>query len=233
MAWKGSLATTVDALSLVVVIAAAVLVGGHFFREPAGSPEAASEFDDNPVISLVDVPLLGSRSADVILLEFSDYECPYCRRHATGAFKQLKTEFIDTGRIRYGFSNNPLETIHPRARHLATVAGCADRQGRFWEMHEALFAASRVTDEGLMQITADLRLDTPRLLECLSNSRPIDNAISKQVEIAHLLGLESTPGFLVGRIRPDGRVLALKRIRGAQPVAVFRRVLEDIINNGH
>lgn len=97
MAWKGSLATTVDALSLVVVIAAAVLVGGHFFREPAGSPEAASEFDDNPVISLVDVPLLGSRSADVILLEFSDYECPYCRRHATGAFKQLKTEFIDTG----------------------------------------------------------------------------------------------------------------------------------------
>lgn len=84
-----------------------------------------------------------------------------------------------------------------------------------------------------MQITADLRLDTPRLLECLSNSRPIDNAISKQVEIAHLLGLESTPGFLVGRIRPDGRVLALKRIRGAQPVAVFRRVLEDIINNGH
>jgi protein-disulfide isomerase len=230
MAWRPHVSTAADILSLLVVIAAAVLLAGRLFAGARGSPDAVSDLSDRPMISLVGVPILGDPEANVVVLEFSDFECPYCRRHAGGTFKQLRAEFIDGRRIRYAFANNPLETIHSRARHLATVGVCADRQGRFWEMHEGMFARDKVSDDALMVMVADLKLDPPRLLECLSESAEIESAISRQSETARQLGLEATPGFVIGRVQPDGRLLGVKRVRGAQPVEVFRRILQEIID---
>jgi protein-disulfide isomerase len=230
MAWRPHLSTATDILSLLVIVAAALLLSGRLLTGGGGSPhpEPVTDLADQP-ISLVGVPIVGDPRASVVVLEFSDFECPYCRRHAGGTFTQLKVEFVDRGRIRYAFANNPLEAIHSRAKYLAMVGMCADRQGLFWETHDAMFAREKVSDDALMAIVAGLKLDSPRLLECLSEPGGVELAISRQSESARQLGLDATPGFVIGRVQPDGRLLGSKRIRGAQPIEVFRRVLEQVI----
>jgi protein-disulfide isomerase len=91
------------------------------------------------VLNLDGLTLQGADDAMLVLVEFSDFECPYCRRHSTGVFKELIREFVESGQMMYGFAHNPLTDIHPLARSLSAAAICADRQGLFWPMHDALY----------------------------------------------------------------------------------------------
>src|SRR5262249_48884223 len=90
-------------------------------------------------IDTVGLPSEGSKQAKVALVEFSDYECPFCSRYSTGAGTELRTEYVKTGKLVHVFVNNPLP-VHPAATLLATSAICAGAQGRYWEMHDLLFS---------------------------------------------------------------------------------------------
>jgi len=84
-------------------------------------------------------PQLGSKDAKVTLVEFTDYQCPYCGKHASSTGKQIKSDYIDTGKIKFVLKDFPLTSIHPNAFKAAEAARCAGEQGKYWEMHDKLF----------------------------------------------------------------------------------------------
>lgn len=86
-----------------------------------------------------DLPLLGSTNARVTLIEFSDYECPFCGRHYTQTEGQLKKEYIDTGKVKFYYRDFPLSSIHPGAQKAAEAARCAGGLGKYWEYHDLIF----------------------------------------------------------------------------------------------
>lgn len=103
----------------------------------AGQPRAPAA--RSAKVSIDDDPVLGRADAPVTLLEFSDYQCPFCARFFRDTLPTLKAEYIDTGKVRYVFRDFPIDQLHPYARKAAEAANCAGDQGRYWEMHDLLF----------------------------------------------------------------------------------------------
>ena len=123
-------------------------------------------------LDLTDAPSLGRKDAPVTLVEFSDYECPFCQRHFLSVLPEIKREYVDTGKVRYVFVDFPLEQLHPHARKAAEAAYCAGEQGRYWEMHDALFTNQQALE--LPQLgghARNLGLDATAFESCLFSGR--------------------------------------------------------------
>jgi protein-disulfide isomerase len=185
------------------------------------APEGAS-------IDLAGMPIEGQSDAKIALVEFSDYECPYCARHATGVGKQVKQEFVTTGKVLHAFANNPL-AMHSNAKMLATAAICAGEQGRFWVMHDALFDKKPKSQSDVSRIASEMKLDAGKFEICFDAEAPA-RRIEEDLAKANEFQLTGTPGFAVGKI-DKGRVLIQKFILGAQPFAVFEKALNEAISN--
>src|SRR5256884_5259358 len=93
--------------------------------------------------SVADAPSLGRADAPVTLVEFSDFQCPFCGRFFATTLPALKQDYIDTGKLRYVFRDFPLDQLHPNARNAAAAAHCAGEQGKYWDMHDVLFQNQR------------------------------------------------------------------------------------------
>jgi protein-disulfide isomerase len=160
---------------------------------------------------------LGSPDAPVTIVEFSDYQCPFCRRHSMETMPYIKAELIDSGRVHYIFKDLPLDSIHPEARQAAVAARCAGEQDAYWEMHDALFetqtrwgGAGAGLDGVLISVAVDLGLNRGAFESCLSSGRH-DAAVQENYAEARSLGIQGTPYFLI-----DGYPLS-----GALPAEVF------------
>jgi protein-disulfide isomerase len=172
---------------------------------------------------------LGSASAPVTVYEMSDFQCPYCRNFATQTFSAINNEYIKTGKVRWVFVNFPLTDLHPNAVAAAEFAMCAARQKKFWPAHDRLYAMQdRWAELGdpapffLAQIKP-LGLDQQTTLDCLT-SRATLPAIRDDALGAAKSGAKSTPSFYI-----EGGMMV-----GAQPLAVFRHVLDSIVTaKGH
>lgn len=90
-------------------------------------------------VGVGDLPALGNQNAKVTMIEFSDYQCPFCERHFTQAESQIKKDYIDTGKVKMYYRDFPLSQIHPGAQKAAEAARCAGDQGKYWEYHDLLF----------------------------------------------------------------------------------------------
>ncbi|MBI4036625.1 thioredoxin domain-containing protein [Candidatus Daviesbacteria bacterium] len=90
-------------------------------------------------VGVGDLPVLGSAAAKVTLIEFSDYQCPFCERYFTQTEGQIKKEYIDTGKVKFYYRDYPLSQIHPGAQKAAEAARCAGDQGKYWEYHDLIF----------------------------------------------------------------------------------------------
>jgi protein-disulfide isomerase len=116
------------------------LVGAQPFESfKVAIDEALTGKKGSVVVSTDDDPSLGDPNAPVTIIEFSDFQCPYCRRFWEQTLPQLKSEYIDTGKVRLVYRDYPLSTIHPGALPAAMAAGCANEQGKFWEYHDQIF----------------------------------------------------------------------------------------------
>jgi predicted DsbA family dithiol-disulfide isomerase len=169
-------------------------------------PSFARELDDG--VS----PARGSPKAAVTILEFSDFECPFCR-DVQPALKQIVERY--GSEVRLVFKHLPLEG-HRNSLPAARAAYCAGEQDRFWQFHDALFAAGDLSPPGLLdQIAAELGLGRERFRACVSSEQS-RGAIVKDMEIARRLGIDSTPSFVV-----NGKV-----IKGALSFADFQQIVE-------
>lgn len=101
-------------------------------------------FDPMPkIIDLSDSPVRGDSNAKVTIVEFSDFECPYCHQFYNTTYLRLKTEYIDTGKVKFVYKQFPLNSIHPNAQKAAEASLCAHEQGKFWEYHDKLFLSQK------------------------------------------------------------------------------------------
>ena len=172
----------------------------------------------------------GASAAKVAIVEFSDYECPFCARHAQQTVPDLAREYVDTGKVRYIFKNLPLESIHPNAFKAAVAAECAGEQGQYWPMHDLLFANQRALDAAsLMKHGQAAALDAPRFQQCLDSTRH-DARIRQDLAEGGRIGATSTPTFFIAVTTPgDTKVRAIRVIRGAYPYATFKAAIDSVL----
>jgi protein-disulfide isomerase len=175
------------------------------------------------------MPAEGADAARVAVIEFSDYECPYCARHATVAFPELRDRFISTGKVRYVFANFPLPN-HRNAEMLAGAAICAGKQDAYWKMHDALFGTRPRDTESMLALGKQLGLEMKRFEACLGERRPLAERIQTDQEIARGFQISGTPSFVLGVIDAQGRVVAQDIIVGAQPFAAFESAITPLLN---
>ncbi|HEX9165024.1 MAG TPA: DsbA family protein [Gemmatimonadales bacterium] len=167
---------------------------------------------------------LGRATAPVTVYEMSDFQCPFCRRHAIETFPTLEREYIATGKVRWIFINFPLTSIHPNAVAAHELAMCAGRQGKFWEAHHLVFRTqatwSPLRDPGpfLSSLVDSLRLSKAPMARCLE-SAATRKEVESDTEGSIRAGANSTPTFYI-----EGGLMA-----GAQPLPVFRKVLDSIV----
>lgn len=173
---------------------------------------------------------LGRADAPVTIVEFTDYQCPFCARHAAATLPALRNEYVNRGVVRYVIRDLPLGEIHPFSRTAARAARCAGDQGaaKYWSYHDALFRAQpRFSNTTFGALARTLGLDRPRFAACLASDR-FAAAVDSDAAAARVLGFNGTPGFVIGRTAPGPRVTGVV-IRGAYPVARFETAIEGAL----
>jgi len=170
-------------------------------------------------------PVIGSESAKLILVEFSDYQCPFCGRYARETFPQIKERYIDKGLIRYTVIDQPL-AMHPEAAKAAEASHCAEEQGKFWEMHEKMMADQDAL-KNLSSYAKALKLNVRQFEDCL-NTGKYGPAVNRDMALANELGISGVPGFIIGTVdEKDPRaVTGISEIRGAAPFGNFQHELD-------
>lgn len=153
----------------------------------------------------------GASSPKVTIVEYSDFECPFCRKAQPVVEEVLRAYPND---VRLVFRHSPLPS-HARAYPAAIAAVCAEQQGKFWQMHDLLYASPELTDGQISGYAGEIGLDMGKFAECLV-SASADDAVRKDMADAVSAGVDATPTFVIG----NGRV------RGAQPFDAFRKVID-------
>jgi protein-disulfide isomerase len=197
---------------LYIGLGAAVgFVGGVLAgRATAPQVDASQSFG----IRLEGRPLRGPKNAPVTIVEFTDYECSFCRRYTLTTYPVLLDQYGD--RVSYTVRHYPVSYQHRRAHKAAQAAECAGDQGKFFEYHEMLFRNSRALDEAsLLRYAAMMRLNTEVFEDCLESGVKSD-VVDDDIQAPIARGLAGTPSFLI-----NGRVLF-----GAQPTEVFQRAID-------
>jgi len=175
-------------------------------------------------------PYLGKKHAPVTLVEFTDYQCPFCKRFFDATFAQLKKEYIDTGKLRFVSRNLPLP-FHPFAEGAALAAACAGDQGRskYWKMRNILFTHSQALQADRIQGYAkDMGLNMKHFNACVESKKHLKK-IQKDVADARALGISGTPSFLLAK--GSGDVVEGEGLVGAQPFAVFDARIKALLNS--
>jgi len=169
---------------------------------------------------------LGSVTAPLTLVEFSDLQCPFCKEFTSETFGKIKTNWIETGKLRYIVRDLPLE-IHPMAISAAKAARCAADQDRFWDMRQALLAnGAQLSKQHILDAALKLGLNEKSFAEC-AQSTAKDAAIQADIAEGARLGFRGTPTFVLGRQQDEESVEGMV-IVGAQPYAVFEAALRRL-----
>lgn len=189
----------------------------------AARPEEQAEVK----VTIDDDPIKGNVNAPVTVVEFSDYQCPFCRRNHMQVFPDLEKEYIDTGKVRYVFRDYPL-AFHKKAIPAAVAANCAGEQGKYWEMNNYLFKDQSNLDEaGFLKFAEDNKLDTSKFKACLANDDQ-KKEIDKDFQDGQKYGVRGTPSFFVGKTG-EGKEITGVYIRGARPYTVFKTEIDKIL----
>jgi protein-disulfide isomerase len=215
--------------SVLVVLAFAVgiLVGYALWGRGAAVTAAAPAAPAAPVaqqpteepqyirydIPTEEFPSFGPGDAQITIVEFSDFQCPFCRRFHEQTYQALLDAY--PGQIRFVYRNLPLTSIHPDAMSAAVASLCANDQGAYWEYHDKLFSSDALGTEVYVQYATDLGMDAEEFAACLDSGKH-DEFIQQDMDFALNLGVRSTPTFFI-----NGLALV-----GAQPLANFQQLID-------
>jgi len=183
-------------------------------------------------VSLDDDPVKGNPDAPVTIVEFSDFQCPFCKRFHETTFQLIQENYIDTGKVKFVYRDFPIPSIHPNGAIPAALASeCADEQGMFWEYHDKIFenqknwellAAEDVAKE-FKAYAQELELNTNQFNDCLNSEKYMDE-VSKDYQEGNSYGITGTPTFFIGNEK-SGYI----KLTGAQPYSTFQRVLDQML----
>jgi protein-disulfide isomerase len=196
--------------------------------QPAARAPGAETIDFT--LGVAGAPVKGENGAKVTMVEFTDYQCPFCSRHFRQVWPQIEQDYIKTGKVKLVLRDMPLEQIHPQALKAAEAARCAGEQGKYWEMHDRLFANQSAL--GRKDLTAHAQavgLDGGAFDQCVDSARETPKVRNDVID-ATRGGARGTPVFFLGLTDPNSPDLkAVRLIRGAQPYAVFKEAIDNLL----
>lgn len=192
---------------------------------PDAAPPAPTNLDDAAWKEVLEggAAEQGSKDAKVVMVEFTDYQCPFCGRHFTETAGLLQKDYIDTGKVRHITRDLPL-SFHANAQIAAEAARCAGDQGKYWEMHDVLFKNQEAWSVGdakapFSGYAKDLGLNVSTFDSCVSGGKHTQ-AVKDDLALATKVGATGTPTFII-----NGELLV-----GAQPYASFQAVIDKALN---
>jgi protein-disulfide isomerase len=173
--------------------------------------------DINPAsLSIDDDPVLGDKNAALVLMEFSDFECPFCKRHYTNTFPQLKENYFDQGKVKMVYKDNPLDFHNPNATDQAMAATCARDQGgdsMYYKYHGEIYKRTKSNNgldrAELPKIAADLGINVSTFNNCLDSGK-YKAEVVKDLEDAQRAGISGTPTFIIGKFNSSGVLIFAK-----------------------
>lgn len=221
-----------DFLLPASIIIAGVMVAGSIIylvgsKNTGVSPNPRAESNPNTQVANIasilepkseDV-ILGQPEAKVTLVEYGDYQCPFCKIMFDETEGQIRKEYIETGKVKMVYRDFPIDSRHPFARAAAEAANCAKDQGKFWTYHDALFAKQKeIPTLDFVALATGLELDGEAFKECLESGKYKDK-IQKDLDGGAGAGVNGTPAtFINGQL-----------VSGAQPYAVFKQAIEQAL----
>lgn len=174
-----------------------------------------------------DDPAIGTADAGLAIVEFSDYECPFCVRFNQQTLPRLKASYIDTGKVRLITRDMPLG-FHANAAGAALAANCAADQHAYEAMRAGIFANTQSLGQALYQkLATDNHLDVAALENCMQDTARLEE-LRKDAGYAASLGITGTPTFFIGRLEGD-RVVDARSLVGAQPFESFAAVIDSML----
>jgi protein-disulfide isomerase len=176
-------------------------------------------------VSIEGAYTMGSKDAPLTMVEFTDFQCPFCQRFHVQTFADLKKNYIDTGKLRFVSRDLPLD-FHPNALQAAQAGRCAGEQGQFWAMRDRMNANPEKLDmASLAEYALDLKLNVANFRSCIDSGK-YKNAIRSDSQTAEKIGANGTPSFVLGKSTPDG--VDGELIIGALPYEVFDQKLKAL-----
>jgi protein-disulfide isomerase len=236
-------------VALVVAVAVAAFFAGSYFsnldsdvvtqselkdaiskvESKIGSVQQAPSQPSQPVkISLDNDPIRGDPNAPITIVEFSDFQCPFCARFHVQTLPLLLEEYIDTGKVNLVYRDFPIQSIHPNALPAAVAAECANEQGKYWEYHDTLFekqsAWSRLDSTTAVstfsQYATDVGLEQQQFDSCLGSGKYLEE-VQGDLSDGRDYDITGTPGFFIGNDE-----IGFVKINGAQPFDSFQRIID-------
>jgi len=213
-----------------VIIAGAIIYTGGFgsaARGPAASPVAGDQTGNQANAAAAidaaalpdDDPSLGNPNAPVTIVEFSDFQCPYCARFFANTLGALKDKYVKTGKVRFVYRDFPLSSIHSEATGAAEAAACANEQGKFWEYHDKIFQNQQALGAAnYKQWAKDLGLNAAAFNQCVDARRYADE-VQKDFNDGRKAGISGTPTFFING----------KMVVGALPIEEFEIAIEEAL----
>jgi protein-disulfide isomerase len=236
-------------LGLVLVIGIAAFFAGSYITNMTSNQISEKDLDDAiaklelkilqnqlptkqpqiPVkISADNDPIIGDPNAPITIIEFSDFQCPFCARFHIETLPLILEEYIEQGKVKLVFRDFPIQSIHPNALPASVAAECANEQGKFKEMHDMLFdnqnewSKQNTVDvlSSFSQYATNIQLEQVTFDSCLTNGKYIEE-IKKDLDDGKNYGVSGTPGFFVGNDE-----IGYVELKGAQPFGSFKKIID-------
>ena len=236
-------------IGLIVIVGIAAFFAGSYVSELNSNQITEEELDDaiaklelkllqnqlptkqpTPTvkISADNDPIIGNPDAPITIIEFSDFQCPFCARFHIQTLPLILEEYIDQGKVKLVFRDFPIQSIHPNALPASVAAECANEQGKFREMHDMLFDNqnqwNKLETSDVLSLFSnyalEIQLDQEIFDSCLTSGKYIEE-IRKDLDDGRDYGVSGTPGFFVGNEK-----IGYVELKGAQPFESFKKIID-------
>lgn len=214
-----------------IVVAGVLIAGAVMYSNPGNAPAVKNQKEQAAVGQAIwdnladDDPVLGNPDAPVTMVEFSDFQCPFCRRLYTQTLPQIKEQYIKTGKVKFVYRDFPLTSIHDMAQKYAEASECADEQEKFWQMHDKIFNEQEKLGSGtILDFTVsdvkrwarEVGLNGIKFDRCLDSGK-YAGEVEKDFRDGDAAGIDGTPGTFINK----------QLIKGAVPFTQFQAVIES------
>jgi protein-disulfide isomerase len=236
-------------LGIIVIIGVAGFFAGSYITNLNSDQVTQKELDDaisklelkvlqkqlpstpsiGPIrISVDDDPMKGNPNASITIIEFSDFQCPFCAKFHETTLPLLEKNYISTGKVNFVYRDFPIVSIHPNAVPAALASECADDQGKFWEIHDMIFENQR-TWQGMKpsestnlfkEYAVEIGLNLDEFNSCVDSGKYLKE-IQNDLDDGRVYGVTGTPGFFVGNSE-----IGYTKLIGAQPFSSFKQVID-------
>ncbi len=231
----------------VSILLAAVIISGTLLYSKSGSSNgttgavigqqpssagAGRQLGNQSKVSIDDDPVLGDKNAPLTIIEFSDYECPFCKRSFDQLLPELKKNYIDTGKLKLVFRDFPL-SFHASAHEEAEAAECARSQSNdavYFKFHDQIFTQTTSNGTGLALsklplIAQSLGLNVGQFKQCLDSGK-FSGEVDKDIADGTAAGVSGTPSWFIGQSTKDGVINGMLVV-GAQPFSTFKTIIDQ------